>query len=89
MLRHALAVARENGHRYMVGELIPSERNRVAERFFEDNGFVPLSQADPPGMANASVLSGLRDLSIAVNSRLYLMATQHPRLPFLDIYENH
>lgn len=89
MLRHALTVARENGHRYLVGEFIPSERNRVAARFFEDNGFMPLSQADPSGPANASVLDGLRESSLAVNSHLYLLPTLHPPLPFHDIYEDH
>lgn len=89
MLRRALTVARQNGHRYLVGEFIPSERNRVAARFFEDNGFLPLSLADPPGPVTASVLAVLRESSLAVNSRLYLMPTHHSPLPFQDIYENH
>lgn len=89
MLRHALKVARQHGHSYMIGEFITTERNLVAARFFENNGFVPLSQADPPGSANASVLTSLRESSLAVNSHLYLVPTQHPPMPFQDIYENH
>ena len=89
MLRHALTVARQHGHRNLVGEFIPSKRNQVAARFFEDHGFVPLSQADPPGPAAAKALAGLRESSLAVDSRLYLMPTQHPPLPFQDIYDNY
>lgn len=84
MLRHALAVARTHGYRTLVGEFIPSDRNQVAARFFEEHGFTPVGPADGADAAAVDWQSRLRNPA----GPLYSMTTEPRHLPFLDVYES-
>lgn len=80
MLSHALARARMHGFRTLVGEFIPSERNEVAVRFFDEHGFTMVGRS-----ASATWSCRLQNSA----GRLYSISTEHRQLPFLDIYESH
>lgn len=85
MLGQALARARTHGYRTLVGEFIPSDRNQVAARFFDDHGFTILGRSTGDRAATAAWSHRLQN---SVGS-LYSMATEPRQLPFLDVYESH
>lgn len=82
MLHRALTVARTLGYRTLVGEFIPSERNQVAARFFEELGF---TRAGPT--ERAEEVEWRRRLQNPAGP-LYSMSTEHRDLPLLAIYES-
>ena len=84
MLSHALAMAHKHGYRTLVGEFIPSERNHVAARFFEQHGFSIVGRPERDQAASAAWSDRLHNSS----GPLYSLSTAVRHLPFLDVYES-
>ena len=87
MLHHALLIARKHSYKNIVGEFIPTKRNTVAEGFFGDHGFMPLTQVDQLGSISKEVWTTIYSHSISSSSRLYVISTQTLQLPYREIYE--
>lgn len=82
MLARALTVARKHGYKSLLGEFIPSNRNQVAARFFEEHGFALLTTPHDGG--ETAVAPG--NASCDGTARLYSSPTDPRPLPNLSAY---
>jgi FkbH-like protein len=46
LLEKAIELCRSHGHRRIIGEYIPTRKNRMVAKFYDGHGFVPLSRHD-------------------------------------------
>jgi FkbH-like protein len=46
LLERAVELCRSHGHRRILGEYIPTRKNRMVAEFYDSHGFVPLSRSD-------------------------------------------
>lgn len=79
MLQHAVNTGQRYDYMTLVGEFIPTNRNKVVDDFFEVHGFEPLYDADSHLNIQGQVLSS--------DSKLFFRSLTNVNLPFVDIYE--
>jgi FkbH-like protein len=88
MLQHVVNIGQRYGYTTLIGEFIPSKRNKIAADFFEVHGFERLNDTFWPG-SGADSLVKIQDESVSSGSTLFFRSLSKAKLPFVDIYEKY
>jgi FkbH-like protein len=86
MLQHALNVGRHHGYATLVGEFIPTKRNKIAADFLEAHGFEPLHSTSCSECDTDSPVK-IQDEALSSGPKRFIRSLSKSNLPFVDVYE--
>ena len=86
MLQHAVNIGQRYGHRNIIGEFIPTDRNKVAADFFELHKFEAFDNARWLGNTSKE-LAKIQEESALTDSKLFYKSLSDTKIPFVDVYE--
>lgn len=80
VLSEIIRRASKHGFEYLIGEFIPTERNIVANSFFENYGFTALG-------VDSNIGAEVSKSNLSSGSDLFIMPVNSTKIPYIEIYE--
>lgn len=86
MLQHAVNIGRRYGYTTLVGEFIPTDRNKVAADFFELHNFLPFDNVRWLNNTHSELVK-IQEKSALAGSKLFYNFLSDIKVPFMDVYD--
>lgn len=80
ILKEITSRAKDNGFDFVIGEFVPTDRNIVAQPFFDTYGFKPVK-------VGSSFYEKIMNSNLTKGGSVYVFSNQASTIPYLDIYE--